>query len=228
MKIPDIGFPLGTHPTIYEFYEWTRSVVNEGRYQLRVIDSAPDWTTNDGEMLCVNQPDVGKFLYMFITDQWYAVPLTTAGVGGLVPTGVILPYGGVTTAMPSGWALCNGALVDRVQYVQLFGVIGIQYGAGDGSTTFNLPDMRGRYPLGCDSGAGRCIEPAASTVGLGGGSQYLQAHQHNFPAYATVDGPFPPYYGGFGPSTTVYTSVEGAGGSQNMPPYQTTLYIIKL
>ena len=213
----------------YDFYNQVSNILNNGRYQMRVIDAPPDWTTNDGELVAVNDADSRqKSLYMFVTDRWYSVPLTQAGLGGMVPTGCFIAFGGTITTIPSGWALCNGASVDRTQYAQLFSVIGTQYGVGVGPNAFSLPDFRGRYPLGCDSGVGRCLEAAASTVGLGGGSQYLQAHQHNFPAYATVDGPFPPYYGGFGPSTTVYTSVVGAGGSQNMPPYQTSLYIIKL
>ena len=63
-----------------------------------------------------------------------------------VPTGTILPYGSST--IPSGYLLCNGAAVSRTKYAGLFARIGTAYGAGDGSTTFNLPDMRDRYPIG--------------------------------------------------------------------------------
>lgn len=192
MKIPDVGFPLGTHPTIYEFYEWTRSVLNEGRYQMRVIDQPPDWTTNDGEILAVNDSSTGqKSLYMFITDAWYAVPLTTAGVGGLVPTGVVLPFGGADSAIPSGWALCNGAAADRTLYAALFSVIGVVFGAGDGSTTFNLPDMRQRFPLGVYStmpalgGTGGAFtgstSPNSVQVMVQGGANYgvaINTHSH--------------------------------------------------
>lgn len=55
-----------------------------------------------------------------------------------VPTGLILPYGGSTT--PEGFLLCNGATINRTTYANLFNAIGTTYGAGDGSTTFNLPN----------------------------------------------------------------------------------------
>lgn len=68
-----------------------------------------------------------------------------------VPTATILPYGGST--IPSGYLVCNGAAVSRTTYAGLFAKIGTTYGAGDGSTTFNLPDMRDRYPIGVGTNA---------------------------------------------------------------------------
>ena len=64
----------------------------------------------------------------------------------LFPTGCILAFAGVNT--PDGWLWCNGAAVSRSVYAKLFEVIGEKYGAGDGSTTFNLPDFRERVPEG--------------------------------------------------------------------------------
>jgi len=55
---------------------------------------------------------------------------------------------------PKGWLKCNGAEVDRVLFSKLFAVIGEQFGAGDGSTTFNLPDLRGEFLRGFDDGRG--------------------------------------------------------------------------
>lgn len=55
-------------------------------------------------------------------------------------------------AAPSGYLLCDGAAVSRSTYSDLFGVISTTFGAGDGSTTFNLPDLRGRVPAGRDAG----------------------------------------------------------------------------
>jgi len=57
----------------------------------------------------------------------------------LVPTGVILPYGGVTA--PANWLICDGSAVSRTTYTNLFAVIGTRYGAGNGSTTFNVPKL---------------------------------------------------------------------------------------
>jgi len=55
-------------------------------------------------------------------------------------------YGGVTA--PTGWLLCDGSTVGRVAYPGLFNAVSTLYGSGDGSTTFTLPDMRGRMPVG--------------------------------------------------------------------------------
>lgn len=66
--------------------------------------------------------------------------------------------------IPSGWLECNGAAISRMTYGTLFAVIGTNYGAGDGATTFNLPDLRGEFLRGADRGrgvdAGRAIGSA--------------------------------------------------------------------
>jgi microcystin-dependent protein len=92
----------------------------------------------------------------------------TAWVGGTVisalPAGSMQMYAGtatqtvsagvVTTTAPSGWLLANGNAISRTTYSSLFSAIGTTYGTGDGSTTFNLPDLRGRLPMGAGTGVG--------------------------------------------------------------------------
>lgn len=68
------------------------------------------------------------------------------------PIGSVLPYAGTTA--PSGWLLCSGQAVSRSLYDKLFDVIGTSFGTGDGSTTFNLPDLRGRAVAGKDNMGG--------------------------------------------------------------------------
>lgn len=75
-----------------------------------------------------------------------------AYVDASVPAGVISMFGGV--AAPAGYLLCQGQAVSRATYAALFAAIGTAYGAGDGSTTFNLPDGRGRSPMGSGTGTG--------------------------------------------------------------------------
>jgi microcystin-dependent protein len=67
----------------------------------------------------------------------------------VAPTGSIIIWS--TNTPPSNWLLCNGATVSRTTYATLFSVIGTTYGAGDGSTTFVLPNLMGRVPVGRDS-----------------------------------------------------------------------------
>ena len=69
-----------------------------------------------------------------------------AGGFEVLPSGVILPFGGAT--VPGNFLLCDGSNVSRTTYARLFAVISTSYGTGDGSTTFGLPDLRDRVPLG--------------------------------------------------------------------------------
>jgi len=59
-----------------------------------------------------------------------------------------------TQTAPSGWLECNGAALSRTAYANLFAIIGTTFGEGDGSTTFNLPDLRGEFIRGLDNGRG--------------------------------------------------------------------------
>jgi len=86
----------------------------------------------------------------------------------LIPTGIISPYAGPITnppAPPTGWLLCDGTAVSRSTYATLFGIIGTTYGAGDTTSTFNLPDLRGRAPIGVGTGAGLTARALGETVG---------------------------------------------------------------
>lgn len=88
------------------------------------------------------------------------------------PVGGIIAFG--AAAAPTGWLLCNGAAVSRSTYSDLFGVIGTTYGAGDGSTTFNVPDLRQRFPLG------KAASGTGSTLGGTGGNI---DHTHTGPSH---------------------------------------------
>ena len=69
-----------------------------------------------------------------------------------IPPGAIMPFARPTA--PAGWLVCDGRAVNRIQYKNLFDAIGTTFGAGDGSTTFNLPDLRGEFIRGWDNGRG--------------------------------------------------------------------------
>lgn len=86
--------------------------------------------------------------------------LAEATEAAIAPTGAVLPYAGTTA--PANWLLCDGAAVSRATYADLFALIGTTFGAGDGSSTFNLPDMRGRHPVGVNPDATQ----HAKSVGL--------------------------------------------------------------
>jgi len=111
-----------------------------------------------------------------------------------VPAGCVMPFAGATP--PVGWLLCFGQAVSRTSYSDLFAAIGTTYGAGDGSTTFNLPDLRGRVAAGKDDmgggAAGRITSSGqagitGTTLGAAGGAQdntldttRIPAHSHGY------------------------------------------------
>jgi len=75
---------------------------------------------------------------------------TTLNIEEMTP-GIILPFGGLPTAVPAGYLLCDGAAVSRTTYASLFGIIGTIWGSGDGSTTFNLPTIKKQVLAGYDA-----------------------------------------------------------------------------
>jgi microcystin-dependent protein len=80
-----------------------------------------------------------------------------------IPVGTIIPYGNTTP--PTAWLVCDGSELSRADYPDLFQVIGTTYGSGDGSTTFNIPDLRGREVIGSGSGPNLTTRPIGQMGG---------------------------------------------------------------
>lgn len=99
--------------------------------------------------------------------------------------GIICPFGG--SSAPSGFLMCNGQAVSRTTYAALFAVIGTTYGGGNGSTTFNVPDLRGRTVIGSNSSHALGSTGGAETVKLSKNESALPAHGHGF-TQPTVNG----------------------------------------
>jgi len=150
---------------------------------------------------------------------------------------------------PRGWALCNGQLLPVAQNPALFSILGTQYG-GDGKTTFALPNLQGRAPMGQGAGPGLTSYPVGASVGSSTVallSNQLPAHTHQpqgTSAFAGgVQDPTNKIWGSELPSAAskAYAAtpnspmnplaLEATGGSQphnNMQPYLTLNYIIAL
>ena len=120
-----------------------------------------------------------------------------------VPVGSITMYAANTA--PTGWLECSGAAVSRTTYAGLFAAIGTVFGVGDGSTTFNLPNMRGEFARGWDNGRG--IDPARAF----GSAQAdeLEAHVHSVTPPAASD------------DTSAGLTTTGTGGAETITPYNT-------
>lgn len=158
-----------------------------------------------------------------------------------LPSGSISPFAGATE--PDGWLFMYGQAVSRVNYAALFLAIGTTYGAGDGSTTFNLPDARGRVLFGKDNMGGTPANRATTggsglngaALGAAGGSEAvtlntttMPSHDHVLPASTGIN---------TGNSITSSTSAlannrssassGGGGAHSNIPPAIVVNYIIK-
>lgn len=79
-----------------------------------------------------------------------------------IPTGSVFPFAGITA--PEGFLLCNGQEVSRFTYSKLYGVLGDIYGAGNGSTTFNLPNLIDRFIEGAENNVGQTLEAGLPNI----------------------------------------------------------------
>jgi len=148
---------------------------------------------------------------------------------------VIIDTGAVT---PVGYLPCDGSAVSRTTYDQLFAVIGTTYEAGNGSTTFNIPNLKGRIPIGVDSSQTEFDE-----LGETGGTKThtltegeIPGHAHGFSDLrGSGTGAQSTGYSGIGtgtdnsstPTAVQTDSVGGGQAHQNLQPYITLNYIIK-
>ena len=168
-----------------------------------------------------------------------------------LPVGSIQAFAGANA--PAGWLLCDGSTVSRGNYPDLYNTIGNTYGSGDGSTTFNLPDLRGRMPIGPNSDS-TAANTATRSVGAKGGDTRMQTHTHIQNAHGHTLGGGQPFGTNYGPNAggiatfglavafvnsntyqgpysatnnTATNQNAGSGSSENMPPFLVTNYIIK-
>jgi microcystin-dependent protein len=82
---------------------------------------------------------------------------------GALVVGEMRMYGGA--AAPTGWLFCDGSVISRTTYAALFAAIGTVWGAGDGTTTFGIPDMRGKTPIGVGTGTGLTARALGAYLG---------------------------------------------------------------
>ena len=151
-----------------------------------------------------------------------------AVAAAIFPTGVQAPYGG--SVAPSGFLICDGAAVSRTTYAALFAVCGTTYGAGDGSTTFNVPDKRSRGSIGSGQGVGLTNRVRGARFGVENETAPLPAHTHT---YTAPGGLVFNSAGGAQPmvqsiTAGAITGSTGPGGTHNnMQPSEVDTWIIK-
>jgi len=140
------------------------------------------------------------------------------------PTGTVIMW--ATSTPPAGYLECNGAAIDRTANAALFSVLGTTYGAGNGSTTFNLPDLRGEFIRGWDNGRG---VDSGRAIGSSQADEF-KSHNHSM-LYGTGDYPNPYYAARGAPPFGLVTGNQGlmgtAGGTETRPRNIALMYCIR-
>ena len=180
----------------WSFLPWRQSSASKYR---------PD-TLNYG---CISTSKSGEFSVGDANNK--AVPV--------MPVGCVIPFAGA--AAPTGWLLCQGQAVSRTTYAQLFSVIGTTYGSGDGSTTFNLPNMRGRVAVGSDANLGGTVGVKNVTLSIA----QIPAHSHQY-SFLDVESATAQSGSQHGiPSKANRYDASSTGGGQSHNNLQPSLYL---
>lgn len=152
------------------------------------------------------------------------MPVNNPSTAQAAPPGTVGQFAGTTP--PAGWLVGDGSPKSRTVYAALFAVIGTTYGAGDGVTTFNLPDYRAEFLRGADQGRGVDVGRA---VGTGQAGQ-MPAHTHDLPfvsiSNSSGGGGLDDAAGG----PTTYTTTAAGGtdnASENRPRNVAVLICVK-
>ncbi|KLP86856.1 tail fiber protein [Enterobacter asburiae] len=124
---------------------------------------------------------------------------------------------------PTGWLAADFSEVSRITYARLFSRIGTTYGAGDGSTTFNLPDYRGLFQRALDNGRG--IDPSRVIGSIQ--QDEIKAHTHRLQYSSTSSGNGSLVTGSPGTGSLSNVAVESTGGTESRPKNISALYCIK-
>ena len=146
-------------------------------------------------------------------------------LGYLVPSGAVLAF--AMNSAPAGWLECSGQAISRTSYADLFAAIGTTYGAGNGSTTFNLPNLRGEFIRGLDNGRG---VDAGRTIGSSQ-ADMVGPHNHTLNNGDLVRrnvGPYNTASGGAGYADIFDITVNNNSGTETRPRNIAMMYCIKV
>ncbi|OAI41007.1 hypothetical protein AYO40_00565 [Planctomycetaceae bacterium SCGC AG-212-D15] len=163
----------------------------QGNFRIQIDNEIMLVTNVSGNVFTVSRGQEGTSAASHNAGACVTQELTAGAMAGLksdlVPPGILLAFAG--SSVPAGWLLCDGSAVSRTTYAGLFTAISTTWGAGDGSTTFNLPDLRGRIAVGAD-GSGVHLPVNKPALGASGGEEQhtlstaeLPAHNHATSGY---------------------------------------------
>jgi microcystin-dependent protein len=125
-------------------------------------------------------PAAGDRVLLLPVGTGYVVVGAVSAASPGTPVGAVQAYAGASA--PTGWLACDGSAVSRTTYAGLYAAIGTAWGSGNGTTTFNVPDLRGRAPVGAGTGAGLTARALAATGGAETHTATV-AHTHTGPSH---------------------------------------------
>ncbi|GAB7080889.1 tail fiber protein [Megalodesulfovibrio paquesii] len=143
-----------------------------------------------------------------------------AAVVQAMPVGAVLPF--AMAAAPEGWLRCNGAAISRTAYAALFAVIGATFGAGDGETTFHLPDLRGEFLRGWDDSRGADAGRVLGTAQAGMVGPHSHILDYTLGATTGVTANVPA-----GPGSAVAYATRATTTSETRPRNVALLFCVK-
>lgn len=260
-KIGSNGTRAAGTPTLYSTRTGTGTVTNPfntntfgqvefwvdaGQYEIEVVDTASPKRITD-------RTGTSSIGFQAIPAVDGGIPLSMLAPDTSLPDDPIPPTlftyvsGDIkmtaVTAAPTGWLLCDGAAVSRTTYSKLFAAISTTYGTGNGSSTFNVPDLRSRTPMGAGQGSGLTSRAAgavggAESVTLTTAQMPSHSHSDNTSAFGNVyyeldttsGGPREMPGSANGRSSFVRLAIgnTGGGGSHgNVQPFQVVTFMIK-
>lgn len=208
-----------------------------------------DWSKPDNQLKIEIDMNGGTTYSLLGTTPILSAPVANyaykAG-SSTFPPGMIMPFAGPVDKIPEGWLLCDGSEVSRTEMTELYDVVGIAYGVGNQTTTFNLPDFRGMFLRGANLGrTDEYKDPEVNSRTLNGfgntddvGSKQIDAfaeHDHDIPYYLYDPSQF---YTGIGNRPLVSSTgsrhpfhngqdTGNRGGSETRPNNIYVNYIIK-
>ena len=149
---------------------------------------------------------------------------TASGATAALPPGTLTQFAG--TNAPTGWLICDGSAISRSTYATLFAVIATTYGAGDGSTTFNLPDLRGRVAVGLSSGGASNVATLGNNDGHTANIRNV-SHHHTLQTGTSGSGLSAPSSASNCNPAYIYPATSGDTNNTDAPAYLVVNHIIK-
>jgi len=144
----------------------------------------------------------------------------------VLPIGMVAAFTADDRSVPAKWLFCDGSAISRTTYAALFAIVGTRYGVGNGSTTFNIPDLRNRFIYGV-------INQTSANPGFTGGEashvldiNEMPAHDHNITKSSAAGTTTVRAADGTATSAGAQTSTSTGGGAahNNMPPYMQLMW----